>query len=156
MIKFEIPGERNFIIEHVVLDFNGTIAVDGTIIKGVTELLNQISQCLQVHIITADTHNTVMQYQEKIPATIVVLNGDNTSKAKLEYIEKLNPEKVIAIGNGKNDALMLKQAAIGIALIQSEGASSAAIQSADITCFDIKDALQMVLNTKRIIATLRN
>jgi soluble P-type ATPase len=50
---------------------------------------------------------------------------------------------------------MLKEAAIGIAIIQKEGASFQALNNADIVCTSIKDALELVENPIRIKATLR-
>jgi len=67
----------------------------------------------------------------------------------------LGKEKCVAIGNGANDVLMLKQSAIGICVIGKEGASSEAVQHSDIVVYDINDALDLLLNPKRIIATLR-
>ena len=37
MIKIEIPGRETIEIEHVVLDYNGTIALDGRLIAGAAE-----------------------------------------------------------------------------------------------------------------------
>jgi soluble P-type ATPase len=50
---------------------------------------------------------------------------------------------------------MLKAAAIGIAVLGHEGAASEAIAAADVVVFDIVDAIDMLLNPKRLIATLR-
>ncbi len=57
---------------------------------------------------------------------------------------------------GKNYALMLKKAALGIARIQEEGANVQALLAADIVCREILSALNLLINTKRLIATLRS
>lgn len=44
MLKIQIPGRKPIILEHLVLDFNGTIAIDGKIISGVKERLKKRSQ----------------------------------------------------------------------------------------------------------------
>ena len=34
MIRIDVPGREIIEIEHVVLDYNGTIALDGQLIEG--------------------------------------------------------------------------------------------------------------------------
>jgi soluble P-type ATPase len=67
----------------------------------------------------------------------------------------LGKEKCVAIGNGANDVLMLKQSAIGICVIGKEGASAEAVQHSDIVVYDVSNALDLLLYRKRLIATLR-
>jgi soluble P-type ATPase len=74
---------------------------------------------------------------------------------KETYVDHLEREKVIAIGNGANDALMLAAAGLGILLIQKEGASVKALMNADIVCNTIVDALELLTNPLRIVASLR-
>ena len=57
--------------------------------------------------------------------------------------------------NGRNDALMLKNAVIGIGLMQKEGISKETLLNSDIIFYDINDALDAILNPKRLIASLR-
>ena len=49
---------------------------------------------------------------------------------------------------------MLQEAALGIALIQGEGAAVQTLQSADVICTSITHALGLLLFPKRLIATL--
>ena len=35
MIEIDIPGYKTLHLEHLVLDYNGTLAVDGVLIDGV-------------------------------------------------------------------------------------------------------------------------
>ena len=48
---------------------------------------------------------------------------EKQAQAKAAYLEKLGPANAAAIGNGSTDALMLKEAALGIAVMQTEGAA---------------------------------
>ncbi|HKJ46485.1 MAG TPA: hypothetical protein VJ991_11715, partial [Balneolales bacterium] len=59
-------------------------------------------------------------------------------------------------GNGRNDRLMLDEAAVGIAVIQKEGASFQSLQAADVICTNIIDALELLVYPKRLTATLRS
>ena len=45
----------------------------------------------------------------------------NEAQQKMDYVTHLGAENVIALGQGANDAKMLKEAAIGIAVMSLEG-----------------------------------
>jgi len=156
MIIIKIPGSNTIKAEHLVLDYNGTLAVDGILISGVKERLNALSDKINVHVITADTFGKAKNNLKEIRCECSVPSGDNQQLQKLQFITKLGKQKVIAIGNGANDLLMLKNAALGLAVIQKEGASSKTMYNADVVCKDITDALDLLLNPLRIVATLRN
>lgn len=68
MLKLSIPGFKEDIsIHHLVLDFNGTLAIDGKRIKGIKGALTRISKKIQIHILTGDTHGTAKKELENIP-----------------------------------------------------------------------------------------
>jgi len=155
MITVDIPRYRRIDAEHLVLDYNGTLAIDGNIIDGVKSMLNKLSERVKIHILTADTFGMAKESLKDVNCHLKILKSDIEDIEKVSYIEELNEATVIAIGNGSNDSLMLKEAAIGIALIQKEGASVQALTNADIVCTSILDALELVENPLRIKATLR-
>ncbi len=148
------PIER-YEIEHVILDFNGTLAIDGKIIPETLPLIQALTERVNVHVITADTFKMAAEELKNVPVKLTILKSGQEKQQKLFYIENLGREKCIAIGNGSNDTMILSKAAIGIAVIQGEGASVEAIQTAKIVCYNIVHALELCLNTKRIVATLR-
>ena len=156
MIIIDIPGREQLTLKYLVMDFNGTIAVDGVLIPGVREKLTMISGKINTCILTADTFGTARKALEGLDLTVSLVERENQNTRKAEYISSLDDEKVAAIGNGMNDSLMLKNAALGIAVIEGEGASSMSIRNADIVCRSIHDALDLLIHTKRIVATLRN
>jgi soluble P-type ATPase len=51
---------------------------------------------------------------------------------------------------------MLEAAALGIAVVQREGAAVATVGNADIVCTSILDALALLRHTRRLVATLRS
>jgi soluble P-type ATPase len=51
---------------------------------------------------------------------------------------------------------MLKQAAIGIAVLQEEGLAAGALAAADLVVKDILDVFALLDTRERIMATLRN
>jgi soluble P-type ATPase len=156
MISIEIPGFKTLMLHHIVLDYNGTIATDGKLINGVKELLALLAQKLQIHIITADTFGNVEKEMIGIPCTVLILPIHDQDRGKLEYIQQIGKENTVCIGNGRNDRLMLKDAALGIAVIQEEGCAAEAIMAADVVIFHIIDALNLLTNPLRLTATLRS
>ena len=156
MIRIDIPNREPLLTEHLVLDYNGTLAIDGKLIDGVADLLSQLSQMLTIHIITADTFGTVKDAFAGTNISVKIIEGNEQGKQKADFGTTLNPHSVVAIGNGANDAQMLKLAALGIAVVQTEGASAQALLNADIVCTSIMDGLSLLLNPKRIAATLRS
>lgn len=87
---------------------------------------------------------------------MVIIGNENQAEAKVDYIRKLDVANVVAIGNGRNDALMLREAAMGIAVIQTEGAAVEALLAADMATNSIQDAQELLLYPlKGAAATLR-
>lgn len=156
MIEIQIPGSETLCIEHLVLDYNGTLAEDGELLEGVIERLGELNQHLQVHVLTADTHGTVAEKLAGLPCSLQVIGSDEQDRRKWEYVVAVGPKLVAAVGNGRNDVLMLQTAVLGIALIQKEGASTKALLAADVVCTDILDVLDLLLKPARLRATLRN
>ena len=156
MIEYKISGRDTILAQHLVLDYNGTIAFEGKLINEVEYLLNTLSDKLDIHIVTADTFGTVKKELQNVSCTIDIIGDENQDVQKSNIVDSLGNEKVIAIGNGRNDALMLERSALGIMTIQQEGAFSKLFNYSDIVCNNIIDALKILLNAKQINATLRN
>ncbi|MFN3406282.1 MAG: HAD family hydrolase [Caldimicrobium sp.] len=155
MIELEIPGFGHLHLEHLVSDFTGTLSVDGKLVPGVKERLNKLSQQLKIHILTADTFGTAKEQLKDIDCEVHILGGADHDLKKEAYVKKLGPDRVVALGNGNNDKLMLKVARVGIAVLLEEGCSVSALSSADIVVKSIIDGLDLLLNPKRLKATLR-
>ena len=156
MIQIEIPGNKKMELTHLVLDYNGTLAIDGKLIKGTGNLLGQLSEKLSIHMLTADTFGTAAKALEGINCSLEILNVSVQDVQKEKFVNGLGRERVVAIGNGRNDGLMLKSASLGIAVVQAEGAFMQTLLNADVVCVDILDALELLLVPKRLVATLRN
>jgi soluble P-type ATPase len=155
MIRVTVPGFAEYGFEHLVLDYNGTLAIDGSLIPLVREKLTALAQHLTVHVLTADTFGSAAKQLADIPCSLTVVASESQDVIKREYVRNLGVQKCVCIGNGRNDRKMLHAAALGIAVIQKEGASSESINSAQIICGNIIDALELLENSKRLAATLR-
>lgn len=155
MVTVEIPGFGNIEIKSLVLDYNGTLAKDGILLDGVANLITQLSEKLDVFVITADTFGSVAKEMEGVPVKIVHMGNGDERNEKLSLIQRQGSQNTAAIGNGNNDELMLKEATVGICMMGPEGCSVKTLQSADVVVYDIKHALELFFYPKRLKATLR-
>lgn len=155
MIELEIPGFGLLALSHLVSDYNGTLAVDGALIPGVREKLHILAGLLDVHIVTADTFGIARRELAGIHCALHILEGENHDRQKADYVERLGGAGVVALGNGRNDSLMLAAARLGIAVTEKEGCAVAALTSADILVHSALDGLDLLLNPGRLKATLR-
>lgn len=154
-MEIAIPGFGALHIAHLVLDYNGTLAVDGRLIPGVKPRLNRLAASLDVHVITADTFGKARESMRGVDCSLEILKRGGEDRAKAAYVRRLGATQVVCIGNGRNDRLMLRAAALGIATVQREGAAVEALRAADIAVHDVRDALDLLLRPKRLLATLR-
>jgi len=156
MISIDIPGFRDLSLAHLVLDYNGTLALEGKLLPGVAEALSSLASQVRIHVVTADTFGLAEAQLAGLPVDFTVIPMEAQAEAKLRFVSELGADTVIAIGNGRNDRKMLSAAALGIALIQSEGGAAQAIASADVVSTSVLDALELLRNPKRLVATLRS
>jgi soluble P-type ATPase len=155
MITIDIPGYGRVEIEHFVSDFSGTLSEDGSLIPGVAEKISELAKKVQVHVLTSDTFGKARKELEGIKCTIHILEGKDHTGQKERYVVGLGAESVAALGNGNNDGLMVKAAGIGIAVSLTEGCSIVACAAAKIFVKSPLDAIELLLNPKRLIATMR-
>jgi soluble P-type ATPase len=156
MIDVTIPGHRHLRLDYLVLDHNGTLAVDGILMPGVRQCLERLSEKLKIFVVTADTFGKARAQLERVPCELTVLPAGDQDRGKLAFVERLGGDRTVSIGNGRNDALMLKASALGIAVILDEGAAVATVNSAEVICVGIVPALELLLNPLRLTATLRS
>ena len=155
MIEFTIPGRGTLKLEHLVLDVNGTLALDGKLIDGVEQALAGLSDRLEIHLVTADTHGRQAVIDRQLGLHAVRLRPGGEVEQKAAFVRQLGAEKTAAIGQGANDAGMLREAAIGMAILSPEGLSADALSAADLVLPDILSALEMFEKPLRIVASLR-
>jgi soluble P-type ATPase len=155
MITVAIPGSGILELKHFVTDFSGTLSEDGRVLPGVKEKLNELSGKLTIHVLTSDTFGRARQELEGVNCTLHVLEGEGHIYQKEKYVLDLGSESVVALGNGNNDALMLKAAILGISVCLKEGCSTEAANASKILVKSPLDAMDLLLNQKRVVATLR-
>ena len=157
MIQLHIPGQETpWHLKYLVLDLNGTLAPDGILLEGVGQRIRELAHSLEIFILTADTFGTAARQFAGYPCKLHLLTPEDQIRQKEAFVTKLGAEHCVAIGNGMNDQGMLRAARLGICISGPEGASVEAIHSADIVIPEINSALDLLLHTKRLIATLRS
>lgn len=151
-LRIDIPGRELLELEFLLLDLNGTLSDRGTLLEGVAERLEGLAQNLEVRLLSADTFGTLDDIAGRLSAQgEIVSNGEE----KVAIMRELGVQRCAAIGNGANDALMLREAALGIAVLGPEGASGAALSAADLICASILEALDLLGEPRTLSATLR-
>ncbi len=156
MIEIDIPGYRTLALKDIVFDYNGTLAVDGEVLPGVKEALRSLAERLTIHVLTADTFGKVKSRLSDLPCKITILPENEQDIGKRNFVQSLGADRTVAVGNGRNDRLMLQASALGIAVILGEGASAQTLAMADVVCTSILEALALLDNPLRLVATLRS
>lgn len=155
MIEILVPGLKPYEISHVVVDYNGTIAVDGCIPEELKPLLKALNQLVPVTVLTADTHGTAKAQCEPLGLTVRTFPQAGAAACKQQIVEELGADHVACLGNGFNDIPMFKTARLSIGVLDAEGMCGALMPHATILCRSSAEALSLLLNPKRIIADLR-
>jgi len=152
MIAVEIPGWRDLELQYCVLDLNGTLALDGRISEEVKERIRLLSGQLELFLLSSDTFGTAKEVARQLGITFqVARDGED----KLRFVRELGAEMVVAVGNGRNDRLMLREAALAVAVLGPEGLAVDALREADIVAPSPEAALDLLLHPARLVATLR-
>lgn len=154
MLTVKIPGREELILNHLILDYNGTIAEDGAIIEGIAARLEELSEKLSISVITADTHGTAARNCECLPVEVKTFPTVQVGQIKAEEAGKLTGG-VACIGNGFNDIGMSDVCDLSICVIGKEGCCGALIAHTDVVVTSIHDALDLLLKSDRLRATLR-
>lgn len=155
MIEISIPGRGTLRLEHLVTDINGTLAVDGQLIEGVAQRIGALKDRLTVHMLTADTHGRQASIDAQLGLKAVRIQPDDEAGQKADHVRLLGAESVVALGQGANDAGMLREAALGICVLSPEGTAGETLLAADLVTPDINTALDLLEKPLRIAASLR-
>jgi soluble P-type ATPase len=155
MIELNVPGKGVIRLDHLVSDVNGTLAVDGHLIDGVTRGLGALRDRLTLHLLTADTFGRQAEIDRRLGLQAMRIPPGDEAAAKAAYVRGLGPEHVVSIGQGANDAGMLREAGLGICVLSPEGLAVEALVAADVIASDILEALALLEHPLRLVACLR-
>ena len=154
-MRVTVPGSDILEIMFSVFDFNGTIAVDGTISLDIREKLIRLSDILQIYVLTADTNGNAANECKDLPLTLKCFSG-SASLQKAKIVSELGADRCVCFGNGFNDIEMFKLSRLSVAIIGEEGLCAKILPHADIVVNNINDGISLLLQHNRIIADLRS
>lgn len=155
MIQMNIPGWGNIVLEHLVSDVNGTLVIDGILDETVAKAFTHLKDRLELHLVTGDMHGNLDQIVRALKVKSYCVPNGKEKEAKADYVRSLGRERVIAIGQGNNDAGMLKEAKIGICILSLEGLAVDSFLSANVLANNVLAAFDLLENPDRLIGTLR-
>ncbi len=145
-----IPNFGRISFKNVLFDLNGTLGREGHIDKETKHLLEGLADKYTVVVLSADTFGTL---EEELKGLPVRIERVSSGAQKAEIAEGYKP--YAAVGNGNNDVAMLEGAELAFCVIGPEGATVDALLASDVVVRDVKDAITMLLDDKKLIATLR-
>jgi soluble P-type ATPase len=161
-IRIDIPGFGHLHIQTLCSDYTGTLSCEGKLIDGVGNRLRRLAELVDIHVVTSDTRKTARKQLEELPITLLDnITSDEHDIFKRDYLTDLGIDlkHVAVLGNGRNDRLWLAAVrdagGLAIAVDVGEGCAVEAMMSANICVADIANALDLLLDTKRLIGTLR-
>lgn len=156
MIRVEIPGRvRPLELTHVVLDFNGTIAVDGVLLPEAAERIRRLKDLVQLHVLTADTYGSVRGQCEGLGVEVHTFPRAGAGLCKRDIVAELK-DGVACFGNGLNDIPMFGLATLSVAVMEGEGLCGRLVAHADVVVRSAAEGLDLLLCPDRLRATLRN
>ncbi len=155
MIELNIPGRGLIQLQHLVCDVNGTLTVDGQLIEGVKQKLSSLRDRLTLHLVTANTLGKQDTIDQQLNVRSVRIQPGMEAEQKANFVQQLGAELVVAIGQGANDAAMLRAAGLGICILSPEGTAVDTLVEADLVVSNICEALDLLDKPLRIVATLR-
>jgi soluble P-type ATPase len=154
MIPIHRPGQEPLEIEFILLDFEGTLALDRRVHPKAKDKINLLSKRTKIYILTKEEKECVEEFLKKVKAEVIYLTEGEVSQRKLDLLRQLGATRTVAIGNGLDDAPMIEEAGLGICIIGKEGTSVEAMKKADVVVMDILNALDFLLKPLRQTATL--
>ena len=155
MIFIERPSQGNLEIEFILIDFEGTLALDRRVHPKAKDKINLLSKRAKIYILTKEEKEHAEEVLKKVKAEIIYLTEGESSQKKLDLLRQLGANRTVAIGNGADDVPMIEEAGLGICVLGKEGTFSEAIKKADVVFMNILDALDFLLKPLRQKATLR-
>lgn len=154
MLCVHIPGRGDLNLSHLVLDYNGTIALDGDLISGVAPRLEALAQDLDILVMTADNHGTAAKACNGLPVRVLTFPVEAVGEIKAREVLTLQGG-VACVGNGFNDVAMAEACDLSVCVMGSEGCCGALMAKCDVVVTSVTDALDLLLKPQRLRATLR-
>jgi len=153
MIAIQRPGQPPLEAYFLLIAFEGTLATDRRVHPKAKDKINLLSKRLKIYVLTTSERDAMEEALRRVKAEVVFIPEGGASEAKLGLLRQLGRERAVALGSGLSDVPMLEEAALGICVLNREGAVAEAITKADLVVMNILDALDFLLKPLRQKAT---
>jgi soluble P-type ATPase len=158
-VILNIPGFGDRHVTTLLSDYDGTLSCDGTVTAELRSRLNELSQKVDVHILTADRKVKSRACLGGLPLTVHILSASDQDIQKRDYLKQFKPVNVAVFGNGNNDRLLLQavktNGGLCVAVSNGEACSIDALLNSHLLVRSALEALNVLLKPDRFIATLR-
>ena len=152
-MKYVIPGQDEVEIKTLILDLNGTLSVGGNIVEGTKKQLFELKGLgFEIIFFTGNTRNDADIIAQDLGIDWKLAK---TAEDKKELALKLDPNTCASIGNGLIDIELMKVVKLSIVTLQAEGVHVQTLINSDIVVPTITDALDLFIDSQRLIATMR-
>ena len=152
-MTYDIPGQETFTINTIILDLNGTLSVGGVIPDGVKPRLDRLKEMgFKVLFFTGNTRNDADGLANDLGIEWKLAKSDAD---KRDLARDLDPETCASVGNGLIDLELMNIVRLAIVTLQSEGVHVKTLLASDIVVPNINDALDLFIDSQRLVATLR-
>jgi soluble P-type ATPase len=150
---YDIPGYEKLKIDTLILDLNGTLTVGGNIPEGARERLDKVKGLgLKAVLLTGNTRGDADDLASELG---IDWQQAKTAEDKRDIARTLDPETCASIGNGRIDLELMKIVKLAIVTLQAEGVHTETLANSDIIVPTINDALDLFIDSDRLIATMR-
>jgi soluble P-type ATPase len=152
-MTYDIPGQDQLTIKTIILDLNGTLSVAGVVPEGVKGRIGKLKEMdFNLILFTGNTRGDADELCGKLG---IEWKLARTADDKQKLTLALEPETCASIGNGLIDLEMMRVVKLSILTLQSEGVHVQTLLESDILVPSINDALDLFIDSQRLIATLR-
>lgn len=152
-MKYNPKGAGEIELNTIVLDLNGTLAVNGKVPEGVSERIKKLKELgFKILLFSGDQRGTALGISQDLG---IELKRASTTEEKEALTKELNAQTTVAIGNARIDIGTFKHSKISIGTIQAEGIHTGILPHLDILVPSINDALDLLINKDSFEATMR-
>jgi soluble P-type ATPase len=150
---YNVPGLGEVELKTIILDLNGTLSVGGTIPEGVAPRIEKLKELgFRIVLFTGNTRGDADQLASSLG---IEWKEAQSADEKAELAKEYEPASCVSIGNGLIDIELMKVVALRIVTLQAEGAHIQTLMASDAVVPHIHDALDMLIDPNRLIATFR-
>ena len=152
-MDYDIPGVGTLTIKTIILDLNGTLSVGGQVPEGVKPRLQKLKGMgFRVLFFTGNTRNDADDLATDLDIEWKLAKN---ATEKRDLALELDPGTCASIGNGRIDLELMKTVKLRVVTLQSEGVHVETLMHSDILIPTINDALDLFIDSQRLVATLR-